>query len=419
MKNKANFLINNFSTSYSLNYDDVTSLINEIDTREYGKTRNYLAGAVSRLSPFITHGVISTHQVAQQLLSREAYGRSVDEAYRRIEPYLFQLAWRDYFHRLWEFHQEKIFSNLNHEQKKVLSNKIPLAVLNAETGINVLDQQLQQLYQTGYIHNHARMWIAAFVCNVTGTDWRTAATWFHYHLIDGDLASNSLSWQWVAGTLNKHKKHYIANQENINKYALSKQSGTALDYSYDELNSLIPLEIDLKTQTDYSLRDDWQREAKILIPEFSASMTINELRSQRKAPIYLRNIYQLDQAWQAEKGQHILLIEPKLINKHPLSPQRWHFIEHWASKIPTLKIVIASFSDFQQAIVANPGVEQVIFKQHSFSTHWQGQSEKSVWLFDELEGEYASFFKFWNKAKKQIKHKGINSIFDLSNNSSN
>ena len=400
------------SDSFLIECNDLISQLHSINTQEYGRTRNYLNGAVTRLSPFITHGILSTKEITKFLLKRESNDLSVDNAYRRIEPFVFQMAWRDYFHRAWEFHQERIFSSLNHNQTSVLSKKIPTAILNAETGIEVLDEQLQCLYQTGYIHNHSRMWIAAFVTNITGTDWRNAAAWFHYHLLDGDLASNTLSWQWVAGTLNKNKKHYIANQDNINKYSGSKQSHTILDRSYDEINAMVPLEIRADTSVDYSLRDDWQPTGN-LIPDFVTVTPLDTLKIQDKQTVYLRNFYQLDRAWNTNKGQHILLIEPSMLDKHPLSDQRWRFIEHWALKIQSLQIVIASFDDFQQAITSHSSSVKLVYREHPLSAHWQGQSEKRAWLFDGLEGEYPSFFKFWNKAQKQVKRLGVADTFGL------
>lgn len=399
------------SQSFLVDYDDLITRLNTIDAREYGKTRNYLNGAVSKLSPFITHGILSTKQIAKHLLDRELGDFSAYKAYRRIEPFLFQMAWRDYFHRAWEFHQERIFSDLYHRQTKVISKQIPTAIVKAETGIEVIDEQLRCLYQTGYIHNHSRMWIAALVVNITGTDWRNAATWFHYHLLDGDLASNTLSWQWVAGTLNKNKKHYIANQGNINKYSMSKQSNTILDCSYDDINAMIPLEAQSEKNVDYSLRCDWKTNSTFAMPDFLTTTQLDKLDKQEL--FYLRNFYQLDQAWHANKGQHILLLEPTMLAKYPLAPQRWRFIEHWALKIPSLKIVIASFDDFQQRISSDSNSPTVVYQDHPLSAHWQGVSENRRWLFEGLEGEYPSFFNFWNKAQKQVKHFGVVESFEL------
>jgi len=406
----------NINQSLLLDYEDLIKEIDNIDVKKYAQTRNYLNGAVSKLSPFITHGILTTKEITCLLLKRELETNSLEVAYRRIEPFIFQMAWRDYFHRAWEYHNDDIFSNLRHEQTGVISHQIPTAILDAQTGINVIDDQLSRLYQTGYIHNHARMWIAALVSNITGTDWRNAASWFHYHLIDGDLASNTLSWQWVAGTLNKNKKQYVANQDNINKYANSEQRGTILDCSYDDIKSLMPFKTSLEkpNQVDYSLRDDWQirHASSMSIPDSVITTPIDELRLQDELPVFLRNFYQLDESWNNNAGQHILLIEPSMLIKYPLSEKRWAFIEHWALKIPSLKIIIADFTDFQEAVVHCPNA-QIIYRNHPLSQHWHGVIQSRSWLFDGLEGDYPSFFKFWNKAQKQINQNGIANSFEL------
>ena len=280
--------------AFLIEFDQVIEKINSIDTKSYASTRNYLNGAVSRLSPFITHGVISTKLITQTLLKRELESLPLEDAYRRIEPFIFQQAWRDYFHRLWEFHQSAIFSSLNHSQKSVISNEVPSAILNAKTNINAIDEQLACLYQTGYIHNHARLWIAAFVANMLGTGWQNAANWFHYHLLDGDLASNALSWQWVAGTLNKNKKIYIANQDNINKFSRSSQSDTLLDNSYEHLHANMPIISDTTKNIDFSKRERWQPKDLESIPKFVKQTPLKELELNPNKPIFLRNLYQLD-----------------------------------------------------------------------------------------------------------------------------
>lgn len=403
---------------FLLDHEDLIARLNAIDVQAYGKTRNYLTGAVSRLSPFITHGILSTKAVTQFLLKRELEHSSIDLAYRRIKPFLFQMAWRDYFHRLWEFHQDGVFSNLNHEQTMVVSKQIPVVILKAETGIEVIDKQLRCLYETGYIHNHARMWIAALITNITGTDWRTGATWLHYHLLDGDLASNTLSWQWVAGTLNKNKKLYIANQENINKYGASKQSNTILDCSYEDISAMMPVagQSDKAGQADYSLRTDWEPSAEpfVSVPTSLTTTALSELNFKADQSVFLRNVYQLDEAWNNNKGQHILLIEPSMLDKHPLSAKRWRFIQHWALKIPTLKIVIVNFDNFERAAAKNIDIAtQVIYREHPLSYNWQGVCEERDWLLNGLAGEYPSFFKFWNKAQKQVKRLGVVNAFEL------
>ena len=120
----------------------------------------------------------------------------------------------------------------------------PGRMLEANTGITAIDQGIEELYGTGYMHNHMRMYVAALACNTGRYHWKIPAQWLYYHLLDADWASNALSWQWVAGT--NSKKKYIANQENINKYCSTRQRNTFLDVSYEELAEM-PVPEALKT----------------------------------------------------------------------------------------------------------------------------------------------------------------------------
>ena len=94
---------------------------------------------------------------------------------------------------------------------------MPQDVLTGCTGITVIDEAVRTLYRTGYLHNHARMWLASYLVHLRKTDWKAGAMWMYRHLLDGDLASNALSWQWVAGTLTG--KPYLFNAENVERYA--------------------------------------------------------------------------------------------------------------------------------------------------------------------------------------------------------
>ena len=98
------------------------------------------------------------------------------------------------------------------------------------------DQAVGTLYATGYLHNHARMWLASYVVHLRHVHWRAGADWMYGHLLDGDLASNHLSWQWVASTFSS--KPYLFNAENVAKYAPAVWhcTGTPLDTSYEHLD---------------------------------------------------------------------------------------------------------------------------------------------------------------------------------------
>jgi len=194
-------------------YPEIIQRIDDIDPIAYGKSRNFIDGAVTKLSPYISRGVISLPMVKEVILKK--YNRY------QSEKLLQELAWREYWQRVWEEKGDLIFSDLKQEQASVNTHQIPSAIIHAATEIEAIDHSIQNLYQTGYIHNHCRMYVASTICNIAKCHWLQPSKWMYYHLLDGDLASNSLSWQWVAGTFSSKK--YYCNQENINRYCYTSQ----------------------------------------------------------------------------------------------------------------------------------------------------------------------------------------------------
>ena len=102
----------------------------------------------------------------------------------------------------------------------------------------VVDEAVRTLYATGMLHNHARMWLASYVVHVRKVHWRCGADWLYGHLLDGDLASNHLSWQWVAGT--GSRKPYLFNADNVARYAPASwhSPGSVIDTSYEALDRM-------------------------------------------------------------------------------------------------------------------------------------------------------------------------------------
>jgi deoxyribodipyrimidine photo-lyase len=115
---------------------------------------------------------------------------------------------------------------------------MPADVLEARTGIPAIDLAVRELYETGYVHNHARMWLASYLVHLRKVHWHAGAQWMLGHLLDGDLASNHLSWQWVAGT--GSSKPYLFNADNVAKYAHEPwhSPGTSIDTSYEALDAI-------------------------------------------------------------------------------------------------------------------------------------------------------------------------------------
>lgn len=183
---------------FPLSYDDILGRINAIDAKAYGRSRNYLDGKVSYLSPYISRGIVSTKQVIDEVLKKHSNPYP-------IEKFIQECAWRDYWQHIWVHDPSRLDKDFKAPQHPVRNHQIPNLILNGTTGINAIDQAISQFYQCGYLHNHARMYIASLTCNIWMSHWKYPAKWMYYHLLDGDWASNALSWQWVAGTHSKKK----------------------------------------------------------------------------------------------------------------------------------------------------------------------------------------------------------------------
>ena len=198
----------------------------------YARTRNALDGDVTRLSPYLTHGLLTLPQALAGVLQRGPLPVQ--------HKLVYEFGWREYFHHVWAHRGESIFESL-HEgvlPDAAYARELPRDIREGATGVPVIDNAVRTLYATGYLHNHARMWLASYVVHLRKVHWRAGADWLYGHLLDGDLASNHLSWQWVAGT-GSHKP-YLFNAENVARYAPAAwhSGGTVVDASYETLDRL-------------------------------------------------------------------------------------------------------------------------------------------------------------------------------------
>jgi deoxyribodipyrimidine photo-lyase len=203
----------------------------------------------------------------------------------------------------------------------------------------------------------------------------------YYYLLDADWASNVLSWQWVAGS-NSHKK-YFANQKNINKYCTSDQTDSYLDVGYDALPSLeIPDQLSELTKLDL----------KTVLPETN----LEQINPNR--PILIYNFYNLDPKWYADTdANRILLLEPSVFEKYPISNKSIEFMMELASNIPGIKVFNGSFEELENSFPLN----NVYYKEHPLNQNYKGIKEDRDWMFN-ISGSYSSFFKYWKECKKQL-----------------
>jgi deoxyribodipyrimidine photo-lyase len=187
--------------------------LREIDPVAYGKTRNFLDGNVTKLSAYIRHGVLSLGEIREYILKRVD---NPNDANKLIQ----ELAWRDYWQRLYVKLGSRIWQNQEEYKTGYLpadyTAKLPEDITTGTTGLVCIDSFSQELRTTGYLHNHIRMWLAAYIIHWRRVEWQAGAKWFLQHLLDGDPASNNMSWQWVASTFSH--KPYFFNRENLQRY---------------------------------------------------------------------------------------------------------------------------------------------------------------------------------------------------------
>lgn len=204
--------------------------LEQVQPHVYAKTRNFLDGAVTQLSPYLTHGFLNIPGCIEQLCMR--YPLTTDS------KLIYEFAWREYFHHVWTRIGDGIFSDIrNPIWRGRYNTTLPDDIVRGATGISIIDSSVRDLYRYGYLHNHARMWLASYIVHLRKVDWKVGAQWMYSHLLDGDLASNHLSWQWVAATF-AHKP-YLFNADNVSRYAFGFDcKNTAIDSSYVDLEAM-------------------------------------------------------------------------------------------------------------------------------------------------------------------------------------
>ncbi len=196
---EANYLLDNF-------------IINHLDS--YHQQRNYDYGVenrtnVSQISKYTSHRILYEYDIIEKL-------KKVDKKKKYTDEILWRIYWKGYL----ENYKSIWFEYINFKESSSNSNLISSAI-NGKTGLDCFDTWIEELRENNYLHNHSRMWFASIWIFSLGLPWQLGARLFMKHLFDGDAASNTLSWRWVAG-MHTNKKPYLASIENIHKYTVNR-----------------------------------------------------------------------------------------------------------------------------------------------------------------------------------------------------
>ena len=190
----------------------------------YSTQRNFDFGPdnrknVSCLSPYISHRLITEYEVAKEVLSKFPY--------QKVEKYIQEIFWRVYW-KGWLELRPQVWTDFTNDLKGFEEDKNYQIAVSGKTEIKCFNDWVNELKEKNYLHNHTRMWFASIWIFTLNLPWQKGAEFFMKHLYDGDAASNTLSWRWVAGLQTKGK-HYVAQSWNISKFTNNKYKNIKLN----------------------------------------------------------------------------------------------------------------------------------------------------------------------------------------------
>ena len=254
----------------------------ENNLSEYSKLRNFDFGPdnrsnISCLSPYITHGIINELEVIDKSLKKFSFVKN--------EKFIQEVLWRTYW-KGWLELRPNVWSDylieLNKLRNEFKDNQNYIDAIEGKTNLECFNQWVNELKENNYLHNHARMWFASIWTFTLELPWQLGAELFMQHLYDGDPASNTLGWRWVAG-IQTQGKHYLASEWNIQKFTNNR-------FQNIKLNENAPPKISEKTYT--IIKQDFNNpqnieEKNLLIFENNLSFEITDFKENKFKKIYI------------------------------------------------------------------------------------------------------------------------------------
>ena len=262
--------------------------INQLDNfvennlAEYSRLRNFDFGPekrlnVSCLSPYITHGIINEKEVIQKSLSKFSFSKN--------EKFIQEVLWRTYW-KGWLELRPNVWTDylleLDKIKKEFQNNQDYLSAIDGKTNIDCFNEWVNELKENNYLHNHTRMWFASIWIFTLELPWQLGAEFFMQHLFDGDAASNTLGWRWVAG-IQTQGKHYLASEWNIKKFTNNR-------FQKVKLNENAPPKVSEKSynvvKQNFTNPQNVE-EKNLLVFENNLSFEITDFKDKNFKKIYL------------------------------------------------------------------------------------------------------------------------------------
>ena len=275
--------------------------------QNYSRDRNYDFGPdnrnnISLLSPYISHRTLFEYDIVKSCLKKY----KVDQ----VEKFIQEIFWRVYWKGWLELRPE-VWTDFCDSYLSIEQSKFYKKALDGNTGIRCFDEWVNELKEYNYLHNHSRMWFASIWIFTLKLPWQLGAAFFMEHLYDGDPASNTLSWRWVAG-IQTRGKHYLARSSNISKFTNQRFQYTQLttdaepifedknfelkrlDYKNSETRheNLIIFESNLNTQELSELSEKYKTVYFVLIDNYSRKIKLSHKVMSFKASL-VKNVSEL------------------------------------------------------------------------------------------------------------------------------
>ena len=253
----------------------------EKNLSEYSKLRNFDFGPenrtnISGLSPYITHGVINEKEVIEKSLSKFSFSKN--------EKFIQEVLWRTYWKGWLELRPNvwtDYVAELNKIREEYKDNQNYKNAIDGKTNIECFNYWVTELKENNYLHNHTRMWFASIWIFTLELPWQLGAEFFMQHLYDGDSASNTLGWRWVAG-IQTQGKHYLASEWNIKKFTNNR-------FNNIKLNETAPPKVSEKTYSivkqDFSNKNT--DDENLFIFENSLSFETTDFQNHKFKKIYI------------------------------------------------------------------------------------------------------------------------------------
>ena len=234
--------------------------------KDYSSQRNYDFGPQSRenisnLSKYISHRIINEYDFIREILS--------EYNFQKVDKFIQEVFWRVYW-KGWLEHRPQVWRDFVDSSPNYSEEDYKKAIIG-ETGIECFDDWVKEIKTENYLHNHTRMWFASIWIFTLNLPWELGARFFMKHLFDGDAASNTLSWRWVAG-IQTQGKNYLARESNIRKFTNQRYVNTSLN------ENALPLET-YKVYSHQEIRHLHAKQKYKNLVLFDSDLNVNERQS--------------------------------------------------------------------------------------------------------------------------------------------